>query len=72
MPKFKIYKAQLKELSHNEVMKQTNNIPLEERIEPCPECGSTEFWLYPDESSAVQEGGKPYGECIYCGAMMHL
>jgi DNA-directed RNA polymerase subunit M/transcription elongation factor TFIIS len=72
MSKFKIYKAELKKLSHNEVMKITKNIPLEERIEPCPVCGGTEFWLHPDECAAVQEGMKPYGECMDCGMTMHL
>jgi len=72
MPNFKIYKAELKELSHDEVMKITKNVLLEDRIEPCPECGSVEFWLYPDESIGVKEGMKPYGECLHCGFKMHL
>jgi DNA-directed RNA polymerase subunit M/transcription elongation factor TFIIS len=72
MSKFKIYKADLKKLSHEEIMEKTKGQPLEERIEPCPECDGTRFWLYPDESSVVKEGMKPYGECMNCGYPMHL
>ena len=38
----------------------------------CPDCGSTEFNLYPDEFVAVKEGGKPYIECAKCGYTTHL
>jgi len=72
MSQIKIYKAELKELSHSEIMEVTKNIPLEQRIEPCPDCGSTEYWLYPNESISVKEGMKPYGECLHCGFKMHL
>lgn len=72
MARFKIYKAELRPLFQSELDQIIKNVPLEERIEPCPDCGSTEYWLYPNESVCVKEGMKPYGECLHCGFKMHL
>ena len=38
----------------------------------CPECSNNEWWLLPDDSVAVREGGKPYVECLNCGYQTHL
>lgn len=72
MSKPKFYQAELRLLNDNEVSKITKGIPVEERIQPCPECGGTEWWLYPKEGVAVREGGKPYCECLDCGHQTHL
>lgn len=73
-PKF--YQAELRELSHADVMKETNGLSLTERMgseeAECPDCGSNEWWLLPKEGAAVREGGKPYVECLKCGYTTHL
>ena len=45
----------------------------------CPECKEqgiekteNRWMLYPKESVAVSQGGKPYIECLDCGYMTHL
>jgi hypothetical protein len=38
----------------------------------CPDCESNSWWLLPVEGAAVQEGGKPYIECLHCGYSTHL
>jgi hypothetical protein len=38
----------------------------------CTECGGNEWMLLPKESVAVKQGGKPYIECLECGATTHL
>jgi uncharacterized Zn finger protein len=38
----------------------------------CPECKENEWWLYPNESVMVAQGGKPYIECLNCGHITHL
>jgi DNA-directed RNA polymerase subunit M/transcription elongation factor TFIIS len=72
MAKPKIYKAELRLLNDKEVKQITKGIPIEERIEPCPECGGNEWWLYPQECAIVNEGMKPYCECLGCGYTSHL
>lgn len=38
----------------------------------CNNCGENEWWLYPEESVCVAQGGKPYIECLNCGYITHL
>jgi Zn ribbon nucleic-acid-binding protein len=38
----------------------------------CPDCSNNEWFLLPDDSVAVREGGKPYIECLNCGYHTHL
>ena len=38
----------------------------------CPECGKNKWWLLPNESVAIREGGKAYIECLNCGYQTHL
>jgi len=51
-------------------------MPVSERTEnpdgTCPECGGLKWWLLPNESVAVREGGKAYIECLSCGYRSHL
>ena len=76
MSKPKFYQAVLKPLTEEEVLKETNGIPIADRMEDeeatCWHCGSNEWWLLPKESAAVKEGGKPYCECLNCGQQTHL
>jgi DNA-directed RNA polymerase subunit M/transcription elongation factor TFIIS len=68
----KIYKAVLQPITQSELDKVLRGSSLEDRIQPCPDCGGEEFWLYPEESVAVRTGGKPYCECTKCGYITHL
>jgi hypothetical protein len=72
MSKPKFYQAELRPVSDSELTQITRGQPIDERIEPCPDCGGTTWWLLPKESSAVRTGGKPYCECINCGYATHL
>ena len=38
----------------------------------CGECDANSWIILADESCAVSEGGKPYIECMGCGALTHL
>lgn len=38
----------------------------------CPECGKNVWMIFAKESSMVQQGGKPYIECMECGYITHL
>lgn len=38
----------------------------------CWECGGNSWIILAEESCAVQEGGKPYIECMHCGVTTHL
>jgi len=38
----------------------------------CTECQGTKWMILPKESSMVQQGGKPYIECLECGNITHL
>jgi hypothetical protein len=38
----------------------------------CIKCSNNEWWLLPDDSCSVREGGKPYIECLNCGFQTHL
>ena len=51
-------------------MTMTERMGTEEAI--CPECGKNEWWLLPDKSVTVTQGGKPYIECLHCGYQTHL
>lgn len=53
-----------------------NQMTLTERMgsedAKCGECGGNSWMLLHDEHVAVVQGGKPYMECMGCGAMTHL
>ena len=52
-----------------------DQITLEERLPDnakCPECSNNEWWILPNDSVAVREGGKAYCECMNCGYQTHL
>ena len=38
----------------------------------CGECGGNKWIVLAEESCAVQEGGKPYIECMGCSSITHL
>ena len=77
-PKF--YKAVLQEIkgnvldevypSHKGEISMTERMGSEEAN--CPECSNAEWYLLPEDSCAVREGGKPYIECLNCGYHTHL
>ena len=79
-PKF--YKAVLQEVKGNvfdEVypyLKGKEQVTMTERMGSeegkCPECSNVEWWLLPNDSVSVREGGKPYIECLNCGYRTHL
>ena len=82
LPKPKFYKSVLVEIKGNvldEVFPQfigEGQLTMEERMgsdeAKCPECSNNEWWLLPDDSVSVREGGKPYIECLNCGLHTHL
>lgn len=75
MKKPRFYQAKLEKINDKQLMDITRNIPLEERLPnngACPECGKNDWWLYPQESTIVSQGGKPYIECLNCGEITHL
>lgn len=82
MKKPKFYKAVLEEIKGNVLdevyphLKGKGQLKMEDRLGSksggCDECGSNEWWLYPKESAAVREGGKPYIQCLNCGYITHL
>ena len=81
MPKPKFYQAVLKEIK-GDVLEHAyhkgHGLTLEERMGDknctCPEtdCGGNKWMLLARESVAVQQGGKPYIECLNCGYVTHL
>ena len=38
----------------------------------CPDCKGNQWWLFPDECTAVTQGGKHYIKCLGCGYQTHL
>lgn len=69
------YQAVLTKLNEADVLRQTNGIPINERMGEnaiCPECGDNRWWLLPKSGVAVREGGKNYCECLNCGYTTHL
>jgi hypothetical protein len=82
MRKPKFYKAVLVKIKGNvldEVYPQligNNQLTMTERMgseeAKCSECSNNEWWLLPDDSVSVREGGKPYIECLNCGSTTHL
>ena len=72
----KIYATKLISLKEDEILNITKGVLVDERLGnlngECPECSHNEWWLYPEESVEVREGGKPYCECINCGYITHL
>ena len=74
--KAKFYKANLVLLVPKKLNEITKGMPVSERTEnpdgTCPECGGLKWWLLPNESVAVREGGKAYIECLSCGYRSHL
>ena len=73
-PKF--YKAKLFPLTIKELLEITKGQNIAELMYDkearCPVCGKTKWWIFPDESIVMREGGKPYCECINCGYNTHL
>ena len=82
LPKPKFYKAALIEIKDNVLdrvyphLKGEDQMTMTERMgseeAKCPECSNNEWWLLPDDSVTVREGGKPYIECLNCGYQTHL
>jgi Zn ribbon nucleic-acid-binding protein len=80
LPKPKFYKAALIEIKDNILDRVyphlKGQITMTERMgseeAKCPECSNNEWWLLPDDSVTVREGGKPYIECLNCGHQTHL
>jgi Zn ribbon nucleic-acid-binding protein len=82
LPKPKFYQAVLKPIKGNVLdhvyphFKGKNQLTMTERMgseeAKCPDCSNNEWFLLPDDSVAVREGGKPYIECINCGYHTHL
>ena len=82
MSKPKFYQAVLQEVNGNVLyyvyphLKGKGQLTMKERMgsdnAECPECKENEWWLYPNESVMVAQGGKPYIECLNCGHITHL
>jgi DNA-directed RNA polymerase subunit RPC12/RpoP len=82
LPKPKFFKAELVEIGGNVLdhvyphLKGKGQLTMSERMgtdeAKCPECSNNEWWLLPNDSVAVREGGKPYIECLNCGHQTHL
>jgi hypothetical protein len=81
MRKPKFYKAELIEIEGNVLDEvypylKDEQLTMEERMgseeAKCPSCSNNEWWLLPDDSVSVREGGKPYIECLNCGLQTHL
>jgi hypothetical protein len=82
MNKPKFYQAVLQEVKGNVLdhvyphLKGKGQLTMKERMgsdnAECPECKENEWWLYPNESVMVAQGGKPYIECLNCGHITHL
>jgi predicted RNA-binding Zn-ribbon protein involved in translation (DUF1610 family) len=80
MRKPKFFKTKLVEINGNVLDKvypyHKGKITMTERMGSeeanCPECGNNEWWLLPNDSASVREGGKPYIECLNCGHQTHL
>ena len=80
LPKPKFYQAVLVKVEgsvldkvypfHKGQMTLTERMGSEEA--KCPDCSNNEWFLLPNDSVAVREGGKPYIECINCGYHTHL
>jgi len=82
MRKPKFYKAVLVEIKGNVLdevypyLKDNEQLTMAERMgseeAKCTECSNNEWWILPDDSVSIREGGKPYIECINCGSQTHL
>ena len=82
MRKPKFYKAVLQEIKGNVLdevyphLKDKGQLTMTERMgseeAKCTECSNNEWWILPDDSVSIREGGKPYIECINCGSQTHL
>lgn len=72
MTKLNFFKAELRPVDDCELKHIIRGQEIHERISECPECQGTDWWLLPNQSAAVREGGKPYCECVYCGYQTHL
>jgi len=82
MRKPKFFKAVLQEIKGNVLdevypyLKGKEQVTMTERMggeeAKCPECSNVEWWLLPNDSVSVREGGKPYIECLNCGYRTHL
>jgi hypothetical protein len=82
MSKPKFYQAVLQEVNGNVLdlvyphLKGKEQMTMTERMgsenAQCEQCGENEWWLFPEESVIVAQGGKPYIECLNCGQVTHL
>ena len=82
MSKPKFYQAVLQEVNGNVLdhvyphLKGKGQLTMTERMgnenAECSECSKNKWLLYPKESIAVSQGGKPYMECMNCGQVTHL
>jgi hypothetical protein len=82
MRKPKFYQAVLVKVEGNVLdnvyphLKGKNQMTMTERMgseeAKCPDCSNNEWFLLPDDSVTVREGGKPYIECLNCGYQTHL
>lgn len=79
MSKPRFFQAVLKEVKGDvleHVYGKNHKMTITERMGnakgTCPECNSNSWILLAEESCAVQEGGKPYIECMGCGLTSHL
>ena len=80
MSKPRFFQAVLKEVKENVLdhvyphHKGKNQLTLEEHLPNgnCTECDCSSWIILPKESVGVQQGGKPYIECMNCGYMTHL
>lgn len=73
------YQAELTKITENildYVYGYRHEMTLKERMgneeAKCPECSNNEWWLLPNDSVTIREGGKPYIECLNCGFQTHL
>ena len=82
MSKPRFFQAVLKEVKGNVLdhvyphLKGNGQLTMSERMggddAKCPDCDCNSWILFPTESVAVTQGGKPYCECMNCGLTTHL
>jgi hypothetical protein len=79
MCKPKFYQTILKEVKGDvleHVYHKNHGMTMKERMgseeAKCGECGGNSYIILAEDSCAVQEGGKPYIECMGCGINYHL
>ena len=72
-PKVEFFQAVLKRVA-DPIKHIGGGATLEQRLGDacCPDCGGAKWYFLPTKSIAVQQGGKPYIECLGCGYSTHL